>query len=357
MIIKKLLQRPALSKKLISWQMQYGRHHLPWQQDPSPYRVWISEIMLQQTQVETVKAYYIRFMQRFPTVFDLAKAQTESVLQLWSGLGYYARARHLHQTAQIIVEAHQGKFPEDLAALIQLPGIGGSTAGAILSLSMQQSAAILDGNVRRVLARIYAIKVWPAAPQIAKQMWEIARHHTPSQQAHIYNQALMDLGAMICTPKAPQCPLCPLRNQCLAYQQDLQTAIPVSKPKKELPQKHGFMLVLYDEKNNAILLEKRKAPGIWGGLWCFPECPKPGKSFNDYLPKDAQLLSIEAPMKHTFTHYRWHITPIIVKSKRAQIPKISGEHQWYALNHSTPLALAAAVKRLLASPDYLSRQG
>lgn len=338
----------VLWKKLIPWQQEKGRNDLPWQQNPTPYRVWISEIMLQQTQVETVKAYYLRFMHQLPTLTDLASADEETVLQLWTGLGYYARARNLHRAAKIIFEKYQGEFPESLSELMDLPGIGRSTAGAILSLSMNQSAAILDGNVKRVLTRVFAINAWPSLPKIQNQLWDIATKHTPQKQAGTYNQALMDLGSMICTRRAPTCPLCPLRKICLAYAQNLQEKIPHAKPKKTLPEKQGFMLVLLDEKNSAVLLEKRPAPGIWGGLWCFPECPKPGRSLNAWLPKDVQILNTQTPLRHTFSHYRWEITPIKATSKRAQIPKTctSREYTWYKLNHSSPLALAAPVKRL-----------
>ncbi len=333
----------VLSKKLIPWQIQHGRHDLPWQYNPTPYRVWISEIMLQQTQVETVKAYYVRFMHRFPALDDLAHAVEDEVLQLWTGLGYYARARHLHRAAKIIVNDYQGQFPDTLDELVKLPGIGRSTAGAILSLGMHQSAVILDGNVKRVLTRFHAIKSWPGETKVLQQLWELASAHTPRKDAHIYNQALMDLGAMICTRKAPKCPLCPLRKNCLAYAQKIQENIPKPKPKKTLPEKHGFILILFHKKQNAILLEKRPAPGIWGGLWSFPECPKPGKRLDAFLPRDATYTHNGEAHAHTFTHYRWHLTPVFAKSSRGQVLG-DGEYMWYKLDHSTPIALAAPVK-------------
>lgn len=325
----------TFSKKLIAWQQQFGRNDLPWQSNPTPYRVWISEIMLQQTQVETVKAYYLRFMHQLPTLNDLANASEESVLQLWTGLGYYARARNLHRCAKIIFEKYHGQFPQTLAELMELPGIGRSTAGAILSLSMQQSAVILDGNVKRVLTRMFAIKQWPGLPKIQNKLWDIATEHTPKKQAGIYNQALMDLGSMICTRKAPQCPLCPLRNNCLAYAQNLQEKIPHPKPKKTLPEKQGFMMIVFNKKNNTVLLEKRPSPGIWGGLWSFPECEEPEGKFE-----------IEKISSHTFSHYRWHIQLIKKMTESTRIPKMfSGrEYAWYKLDHSEPLALAAVVK-------------
>ena len=327
----------VLGKKLIPWQIKHGRNNLPWQQDPTPYRVWVSEIMLQQTQVETVKAYYLRFMHKFPTLSDLAAASQEFVLQLWTGLGYYARARHLHHAAQIIMTEHQGIFPDTLIKLTELPGIGRSTAGAILSFSMNQSAVILDGNVKRVLTRVHAIKAWPGDPNIQKQLWEIATQHTPKKQTHIYNQALMDLGSMICTRRAPKCPLCPLRHQCLAYQHNQQELIPLPKPKKTLPEKHGYLLILFNKKNNTVLLHKRPAPGIWGGLWCFPECAKP---VNSNL--------IQTTLTHTFTHYRWHLQPVKIITQSNRIPRTCPKVSISGINWTTrfPLALAAPIKKL-----------
>lgn len=342
-----MLDANALAKKLISWQTQQGRQDLPWQQNPTPYRVWVSEIMLQQTQVETVKNYYLRFMQAFPDLDTLANASIDKVLQYWTGLGYYARARNLHKSAQMICNEYGGAFPNDLEGLMHLPGIGRSTAGAILSLAMQQSAAILDGNVKRVLCRVYAISDWPGTPLVHKHLWDIATHHTPKKNAAIYNQAMMDLGAMVCT-RNPNCSLCPLQKICIANQQQLQSSIPQSKPKKTLPTREGFMLVLWDEKNQCVLLEKRPMKGIWGGLWCFPECPRPGKGLNAALPPHANYINTEPVLTHAFTHYRWHIKPVIAQGKTLQAPNcLQGEYQWYNIQTLAPLALAAPVKRLL----------
>ncbi len=328
-----------LSKKLIPWQQQHGRNDLPWQNNPTPYRVWISEIMLQQTQVETVKAYYVRFMHRFPTLKDLAKASEDEVLQLWTGLGYYARARNLHRAAKIIVNDYQGQFPDDLSEIIKLPGIGRSTAGAILSFAMNQSAVILDGNVKRVLTRAFAMNIWPGDSKVQDTLWALATKHTPKKDTGIYNQALMDLGAMICTRRAPQCPLCPLRKNCLAYAQKIQEHIPHPKPKKAMPEKYGFMLVLYNKKENAILLGKRPSNGIWGGLWCFPECPIDLRHKKNFLEQ----------IHHTFTHYRFHIQLVKILTQSFRIPKTlqAAEYQWYKLDHSAPIALAAPVKSLI----------
>ncbi len=339
----------ALSKKLIPWQQKKGRHDLPWQQDPTPYRVWVSEIMLQQTQVETVKAYYLRFMQHLPRLQDLAASSEETVLQLWTGLGYYARARHLHRAAQIITDQWGGVIPADLEMLMALPGIGRSTAGAILSLGMKKSAVILDGNVKRVLSRVYAIAAWPGDSKIEQQLWALAHTHTPKTNAPIYNQALMDLGATVCTRRSPQCSVCPLRTICLAYRQQQQAHIPYPKPKRTLPLVEGFMLVLWHEKNNAVLLEKRPAPGIWGGLWCFPECRAPGLSLSADLPKNTRYIATKAALHHTFSHYRWHIRPVIVRATHLTLPKTCQQPNviWYPLDGTIPLALAAVVRKFL----------
>jgi A/G-specific adenine glycosylase len=339
----------VISKKLISWHEHYGRKDLPWQQNPTPYRVWISEIMLQQTQVETVKNYFLRFMEKLPTLENLARASLETVLQLWTGLGYYARARHLHRAAVMIMEHYHGEFPDNLDDLIKLPGIGKSTAGAILSFSMQQATTILDGNVKRVLTRIYGLHVWPGDPKVQKQLWEIATKQTPKKNTAIYNQAMMDLGAMICTRSRPDCTNCPLQKNCIANQQQLQPVIPKAKPKKSLPERDGYMVILFNEKSNAILLEKRSAPGIWGGLWCFPECPKFGKPLKHWLPNDVYTIDKLALCTHTFTHYRWHIQPILAQSPSEQIPPscLQREYVWYNIKTLPPLALAAPVKRFL----------
>jgi A/G-specific adenine glycosylase len=323
----------VISQSLIAWQKKYGRHDLPWQQEVTPYRVWVSEIMLQQTQVETVKNYFLRFMQSFPTLRDLALASEEQVLQRWTGLGYYARARHLHRAAQIIWQQHQGEFPNTLDALIQLPGIGRSTAGAILSLGMQQHAVILDGNVKRVMLRLHAMKHYATDPKIQNNLWDLATQYTPKKNAAIYNQALMDLGAMVCTRRKPQCMNCPLQSYCQAFEKNCQDHIPCAKPKKQLPERDGVMSIIWDKKKECILLEKRPSKGIWGGLWCFPEIPSTTKG------------KVLATSSHTFTHYRWHIALISPVHKVSQ--SLQHEYVWYNIHTLSPLALAAVVKRFL----------
>src|SRR5690606_30666830 len=258
------------AQRVLVWFDQHGRKHLPWQQGITPYRVWLSEIMLQQTQVATVIPYFERFVARFPDVQSLAAAPIDDVLHLWTGLGYYARARNLHRCAQTIVRDHAGEFPQTVAALSELTGIGRSTAGAIVSIAYQKPAAILDGNVKRVLARHYVVSGWPGETQTLKQLWEHAEHHTPKKRTHHYTQAMMDLGATICTRTKPACLLCPLQGTCRAYAEQSVSAYPGKKPKEIMPVKSVQLLMLRNPGGD-IYLQQRPPQGIWGGLWSFPE--------------------------------------------------------------------------------------
>ena len=260
------------STQLLAWFARHGRKDLPWQSDPSPYRVWVSEIMLQQTQVATVIPYYQTFMTRFPDVRRLAAAPLDEVLHLWSGLGYYARARNLHRAASLICSEHQGDVPSDLAALEALPGIGRSTAGAILALSAGQRHPILDGNVKRVLSRVYRVEGWYGHGEVARQLWELAERHTPKTQVAAYTQAIMDLGATLCTRGKPACARCPLQDQCAAYRDDCVGAYPASRPRRTLPVRESRVLLLCNAAGE-VLLQRRPPVGIWGGLWSFPEVP------------------------------------------------------------------------------------
>ena len=258
-------------QKVLTWFDTNGRKNLPWQKDISPYRIWLSEIMLQQTQVTTVIPYFNQFIQRFPDIYQLAKAPVDSVLQLWAGLGYYARARNLHKTA-IIIAKNGAQFPNDLNSLMELPGIGRSTAGAILSIAFNNSHPILDGNVRRVLARVHAISGWTSSTTVSHKLWQLSSLYTPSVRCADYTQAMMDMGATLCTRSKPNCELCPIHSHCDARINNLVSKIPSPKPKKKLPIKHLVFLLLQN-KDQQILLEKRPASGIWGGLWSFPEFP------------------------------------------------------------------------------------
>lgn len=324
---------PAFHDRILEWFDQHGRKTLPWQLNRDPYRVWISEIMLQQTQVATVIPYFEAFMQCFPDVRTLADAPQDEVLHYWSGLGYYARARNLHKAAQQLRDAHGGKFPEDFETVAALPGIGRSTAGAILSLSMDQHHAILDGNVKRVLARHAAVEGWPGRTAVANRLWEIAEARTPRNRVRDYNQAMMDLGALVCTRSNPDCAACPVNSDCMAYREGRQQEFPGRKPKKSLPQRQANWLVI--EAGDAVLLEKRPPAGIWGGLWCFPEAD------DDAVPGNAERLE---PLTHTFSHFRLHIQPL-----RVAMPPAVEEREtvWYNTAQPQNLGLAAPVRKLL----------
>lgn len=335
---------------VLDWFDQHGRHHLPWQQNKTAYRVWVSEIMLQQTQVSTVIPYYQRFMERFPTVKELAIAEQDQVLHLWTGLGYYARARNLHKTAQIIVSNYDGEFPLDTDSIQELPGIGRSTAGAILSISQDIRAPILDGNVKRVLSRYAAIEGWPGQTAVANKLWELAEKFTPDQRVADYTQAMMDLGATLCTRTKPTCMLCPLAKSCKAHQQDATSLYPGKKPKKTLPQKQTWLLML-ENKKGELLLELRPPSGIWGGLWSFPEFQSEEEMITycdsqGYQP--SQKSASHSSFVHTFSHFQLHIHPkvfnITENSSHVQEGKPSC---WINPNKPAELGLAAPVKRLI----------
>ncbi|MBU2863549.1 A/G-specific adenine glycosylase [Reinekea forsetii] len=316
------------NKQVLEWYDQYGRKDLPWQQGKTAYRVWVSEIMLQQTQVATVIPYFERFMSRFPTVESLASADQDDVLHLWTGLGYYARARNLHKAAKQVVEQHQGVFPKQAEALETLPGIGRSTAGAIASSVYHQPAAILDGNVKRVLARFFALEKWPGTTASQKQLWQWSEALTPKQRTADYNQVMMDLGALVCTRSKPKCSQCPLAQKCLAFESDQTHCFPVSKPKKDKPTKTTYLLIL-QLPDGRVKLEQRPPTGIWGGLYSFPE-------FSELSELEAHLepLSYDTPLhwnsfKHTFSHYHLDIWPVQVKL--SQPPNLVSEENalWF----------------------------
>lgn len=328
------------NQALLTWFDQHGRHHLPWQKDPTPYRVWVSEIMLQQTQVNTVIPYFQRFIDRFPDIPALANATQDEVLHLWSGLGYYARGRNLHKSAQFITYELDGVFPDKIEEVIKLPGIGCSTAGAILAQALQQRHPILDGNVKRVLCRVDAIQGWPGTSAIEKQLWQLADKYTPKTRPRAYTQAIMDLGATICTRSSPSCPLCPVQKICLSQQQNRQAELPTPRPRKKRPIKTAYALILKNEQNE-IYLEQRPPTGIWGGLWSFPEVP------NDTNLSEQKKHYLET-QHHTFSHYHLELTPIFIQSShRLHTVQDSSTAIWYTPAHSHKLGLAAPVKRLL----------
>lgn len=341
----------ALSNALLDWFDQYGRKHLPWQQNRNPYRVWVSEIMLQQTQVATVVPYYERFMERFPDLQSLAAADEDSVLHLWTGLGYYSRARNLLRCARLVCSEYGGRFPEDVDSLSALPGIGRSTAGAIMALGMGRRAVILDGNVKRVLCRLHCVEGSPDQPRVQKQLWALADAMTPSERCADYTQAIMDLGATLCSRSRPACGLCPLREQCLAFRSNRCAEFPQRKERRELPERRTYMLIFHDREKQRVLLEKRPPQGIWGGLWSFPE-----RESIDDLQGAAQAgilvnrdnITEWAPLRHTFSHFRLDIMPVVIPLDAEHVSVMENERwHWYDLRKPDERGLAAPVKKLL----------
>ena len=338
---------------LLAWYDDNGRKHLPWQKNRSPYRVWISEIMLQQTQVGTVIPYFQRFVARFPDVETLAAAEQDEVLHLWSGLGYYSRGRNLHATARRVVSEHRGKLPGDIDGWQALPGIGRSTAGAILALSRGERHAILDGNVKRVLCRYHGIDGWPGESRTAKTLWALAEAHTPGRRVAAYTQAIMDLGATVCIRRRPRCPACPLRRRCRARLDGATHAIPAPRPKKPRPLKRTRFLILRDE-DQSVLLERRPPSGVWGGLWGFPECPPqadPARACAERFGLKPGRASFLQPRQHGFTHFRLEIEPVLLEvDANAKANRImeAGSVLWYKGASSKRLGLAAPVGRILS---------
>ena len=342
------------SRRLLDWYDQCGRKDLPWQRAINPYRVWVSEIMLQQTQVRTVIPYFERFMARFPRVQDLAEAPVDEVLHLWTGLGYYARARNLHRAAREVCQQHGGEFPLGVEGLEALPGIGRSTAGAIASIAQGQRAAILDGNVKRVLARYHAVAGWPGESRVLKELWALAEEHTPEQRTADYTQAIMDLGATVCTRSRPACDACPLAADCSARAAGSQADYPGRKPRKALPVRETVFLILRDASGH-VLLQKRPASGIWGGLWCFPELPAAADATTwclDHFGREpAEIASGEA-FRHTFSHYHLDIQSLQARLDTQPESIMAADQQlWYNVAQPPQVGLAAPVARLLNALD------
>jgi A/G-specific adenine glycosylase len=336
------------STRLLAWFDEHGRKDLPWQTPQDPYRTWVSEIMLQQTQVQTVIPYFERFIQRFPDVTALANAARDEVLAHWSGLGYYARARNLHRAAQVIRDDHGGVFPATFDEVVALPGIGRSTAGAILALSMDQHHAILDGNVKRVLARHEAIAGWPGTTAVAKRLWEVAERNTPRERVADYTQAIMDLGATVCTRSNPACERCPVATDCRALSSGSVTELPGRKPRKDKPLRTTTMVLACHD--GQVYLERRPESGIWGGLWSLPEVN--GTSVADWCrerlarepgePEEWQVL------RHSFSHYDLDIRPIVVRIG-APLSKVAdfADARWHPLDNDPPGGIAAPVSTLI----------
>ena len=339
----------SFARRLLAWHKRHGRHDLPWQRDPTPYRVWVSEIMLQQTQVATVIPYYARFLRRFPSLGRLAAAPQDEVLHLWTGLGYYARARNLQKAAQRIVAEHGGRFPLDFDAVAGLPGIGRSTAGAILALSTGQRHAILDGNVKRVLTRHAAVAGWPGDKKVEMKLWALAEARTPAKQVAAYTQAIMDLGATLCTRSRPRCGECPVAADCRAHALGRESRYPAPRPRKELPVRRVRMLLLVD--GAAVLLQKRPPAGIWGGLWGFPEIAAdadPRDWVRERYGARAARVVHRPLLRHSFSHYHLDIEPVELTLPAVAARAADGaDERWYRLDAPPRLGLAAPVKRLL----------
>jgi A/G-specific adenine glycosylase len=338
----------ALSSRLLRWYDQHGRKDLPWQHPRDAYRVWLSEVMLQQTQVATVIGYFERFIHALPTLRDLAAADEDTVLALWSGLGYYRRARYLHRAAQICVEQHGGELPRDFEALNALPGIGRSTAGAILAQAYGLRFAILDGNVKRVLTRYHGIHGHPGESQVEKQLWQHAQMHTPDTRLADYTQAIMDLGATLCVRSRPRCEACPMAVNCVARRDNLTALLPTRKPGRTVPTRSTMLVVLRDS-HGRVLLERRGPLGVWAGLWSLPEALDTDAAWrvaqHHAQIDDAQSL---AAFTHIFSHFRLNIEPLLF-DRAAPRRGIADNPQlrWCSVDEIGALGLPAPVRTLL----------
>lgn len=338
--------RDFFIRRLLAWYDQHGRKDLPWQQQSTPYHVWLSEIMLQQTQVSTVIPYYQRFTARFPDVKTLAEADVDTVLGYWAGLGYYARGRNLHRAARLMLDQHQGQVPADYHALLALPGIGRSTAGAIMSLAFGERYPILDGNVKRVLARFAGIEGWPGQKNVENQLWSLAETLLPDGRIGAYIQAQMDLGATVCTRSRPSCEQCPLQQQCVAYGDNRQAELPTRRPAKTLPERHQVWLV-EQTPDQQVLLHKRPEKGIWGGMWSFRAYDGLESMLAQHHIEEGALEKLAA-FTHTFTHFRLQVQPFRLQREQPA-PMVAENHTqtWVKQDNIDELAIPAPVKKLL----------
>jgi A/G-specific adenine glycosylase len=336
--------------RLLAWFNVSGRHDLPWQHPRAPYRVWLSEIMLQQTQVRVVIPYFERFVAALPDVAALAAAPLDDVLALWSGLGYYARARNLHAAARLCAERHGGELPRDFDALVALPGIGRSTAGAILAQAWGDRFAILDGNVKRVLCRYHGIDGWPGLPKIEKALWDLADAHLPHARLADYTQAQMDFGATLCTRHDPACVLCPLQHDCAALRSGRVAELPTPKPGKPLPEREALVLLLRDAEGR-VLLQRRPPAGVWAALWSLPESSTHANArawFDTHVAghyDDADALDAIA---HGFTHYRLTLRPLRWRGVAARDAVRDNDGlRWVAERELVALGIPAPIRTLL----------
>jgi A/G-specific adenine glycosylase len=349
-----LSRAPApIAPALLDWYASHGRSDLPWKHPRDAYRIWVSEIMLQQTQVTTVLPYFERFIARFPDVRALAAADQDQVLALWTGLGYYARARNLHKAAQHIVSEFGGRFPERVDELASLPGIGRSTAGAIAAMAFDVHAPILDGNVKRVLARLFAIDTFTGERQTEKRLWGLAEALTPAERVADYTQAIMDLGAKLCVRARPQCERCPLADRCEAKAAGLERQLPVPRPKREKPERSTRMLIV-EAPDGRVLLERRPPSGIWGGLWCFPQLEEEDAGAAAHAaerlaldPEGVEHVEDWAELTHVFTHFSLRIRPVRLRAHVLPDNVRDDDQDWFDPADTAALGLAAPVKRLL----------
>lgn len=335
------------AKSLIDWQRRRGRHELPWQASRDPYRVWLSEVMLQQTQVASVIPFYERFLTRFPDLEALAKAREEGVLRLWSGLGYYARARNLHRAARAIVEAPGGRIPDTMRGLARLPGLGRSSAAAIAVFAFGRREAILDGNVKRVLARSFGVEGFPGLRAVEARLWQLAESLLPRRGIERYTQALMDLGATVCLRRAPRCEACPLARGCVARRTGRVAELPAPRPRRRVPLRRKTWLVLMCR--GRVLLECRPAPGLWGGLWAFPEAPARGvvgfcrRAFGMEVEPVGEL----EPLEHGFTHFRLQARPALYRVVRTAPRAQEPGRRWFTPGAGVRAAVPVPVRALL----------
>ena len=338
------------STRLLRWYDLNGRKDLPWQHPRTPYRVWLSEIMLQQTQVATVIAYFERFVAALPTLPAVAAAPLDDVLALWSGLGYYSRARNLHRSAQIGVAEHGGDLPRDFGALVALPGIGRSTAGAILAQAWGLRFPILDGNVKRVLARMHGIDGWPGGKEIENKLWKCAEVHTPASRIADYTQAIMDLGATTCTRARPRCDACPAQNECVAFRDGSTADLPTRRPSRALPLRTTVMMLLRDRRGR-LLLERRAPAGIWAGLWSLPEASDEtaarSKVAADHGEGAGRAWRALPAFSHGFTHFRLDVTPLEIEIESHAVAD-ADDRRWLFPAEAAALGLPAPVRRLIA---------
>jgi len=336
---------------LIAWHAKSGRHDLPWQREPTPYRVWVSEIMLQQTQVATAARYFERFVQRFPDLSTLAAAPLDAVLHLWSGLGYYSRARNLHRAAYTVLAQFGGELPTSAAELARLPGIGRSTAAAIRALSAGEHGAILDGNVRRVLMRYFAIPGPPGPRAQEQRLWELAEQCTPAHDVAVYTQAIMDLGATVCVRRRPVCALCPLQAECRAHRTGHEHEIPAPRP-RPARRTQAVVMLLAQREDGSVLLERRPERGVWGGLWSPPQFPSI-EAARFYA--DSRLTAAEVDrqagqvVRHAFTHFDLAITPLLARCAGPNGVMDGPATLWYNAAQPDQVGLPAPISSMLRS--------